>query len=120
MESFQEGFSSFITGFSIVFLVAVVVWMVGLVVLLFRELFSPVRFELRTYIHKVFRMLLSSLEWTFYGFVIVGPILMFMTKNYMTYGMITIAAVILSAISLYIRSQTGGFGGKSFRFRKEK
>lgn len=121
MESFQEGFSSFITGFSIVLLVAVVVWMIGLVVLLFRELFSPSRLDIRDYLHKVWRMLIVSVECTIYGAVIIAPILMFVTKEYMNYGMITIAAVILAVISLYIRSQTGGWGGTGiFRIRRGK
>lgn len=121
MESFQEGFTSFITGFSIILLIAVVIWMIGLVVLLFRELFSPTRLDLRDYLYKVLRMLIVSVECTIYGTVVIAPIMMYVTEEYLRYGMITVAAVILTVISLYIRRQTGGWGRSGmFRIRRHK
>ncbi|MFC7441365.1 hypothetical protein [Laceyella putida] len=111
MEGLQEGFSAFISGFARIFLVSIIIWMVGLVVILFREMFQAGEFHLRDYLHKVWKMLLTSFEFTAYGAVIVGPIMMMRAEEEgrLTYSMLTVAAVILSVIYLYIRKQTGGF-----------
>jgi hypothetical protein len=111
VEALQEGFSAFISGFARVFLVSIVIWMIGLVVILFKEMFHSRELNLRDYLQKVWKMLLASFEFTAYGAVVVGPILFLRAEEEerLTYGMLTVAAVILSIIYLYIRKQTGGF-----------
>jgi hypothetical protein len=120
VEGLQEGFSAFIMGFFRIFVVSVIIWMIGLIVLLFREMFSAHDFNIREYLYKVWKMLLASFEWTAYVAVVVAPIIMIVSKNYLTYGMVTLAAIILSVIYLYIRKQTGGFSKEKLRMRKER
>lgn len=111
MEGLQEGFSAFISGFARIFFVSIVIWMIGLVVILFKEMFRAGDFHLRDYLHRVWKILLASFEFTAYGAVVVGPILMMRAEEEgrLTYSMLTVAAVILSIIYLYIRKQTVGF-----------
>jgi hypothetical protein len=109
VEGFQDGFMTFIMGFSHVFMVSVIVWMIGLLVLLFKEMFNTAYFNIRDYLYKVWKMLLLSFEWTAYIGVVVAPLIMLFTKDYAKYGMMTIASIILSVVYLYIRKQTGGF-----------
>ncbi|MBA4492973.1 hypothetical protein ACFO25_08210 [Paenactinomyces guangxiensis] len=121
MEAIQEGFSAFIGGFARIFFISLILWMIGLLVLLFREMFSPGEFVIREYFKKVWKMLLFSFEIAAYGAVVVGPILMFTTEDqFLVYIMVTIDAVILSAIYLYVRKQTGGFSKAKLRMRKER
>jgi hypothetical protein len=116
----HEIFSAFIAGFARIFFVSFILWMIGLIILLFREMFSPGELVIRDYMGKVWKMLLSCFEWVAYGAVFVGPVLMFWTKNYLDYLMVTIAAVFLSSVCLSIRKRTGGFIKGKLRMRKEK
>jgi hypothetical protein len=109
VEAFQEGFSAFVMGFARIFLISLIIWMVGLVVLLFREMFSGGELVLREYLYKVWKLLLTSFEWVSYLAVLAGPVLILTTGQKLEYGMVTVAALILSAVWLTIRKQTGGF-----------
>lgn len=122
MEAIQEGFSAFISGFARLFFASLIVWMGGLIVLLFREMFSSGEFALRDYLNKVWKMFRLSFEIVAYGAVIVGPILVFRAEEdlKLNYIMMTVAAVILSVIYLYIRKQAGALSLDRFRIRKEK
>jgi hypothetical protein len=116
VESIQEGFSAFVMGFARLFLISLFIWMFGLVVLLFREMFSGRELVLRQYLQKVWRLLLTSFEWVSYAGVIGGPVLLLFSEEKLTYVMLTVAAVIMSGVWLAIRKQTGGF--MSSRVRK--
>jgi hypothetical protein len=120
VEWIQDGFSAFIEGFVRLFFVSVIVWMVGLIVLLFREMFHSGEFVVKEYMYKVWKMLLSCLEWVAYAGVFVSPIMMMFTKKYLIYSMVTIDAILLSILYLTIRKRTGGFTKSPLRMSKEK
>jgi hypothetical protein len=108
LEWLAEGFAAFYRGFGMIFVTALVLWMAGLIFLLFRELFSSIQFVFKDYIQRVWKMLLICGEFTPYGFVIVGPILTFVTKNYLAYIMLTIDAILLSFLFYYLRKRLKG------------
>lgn len=98
-----------ISSFAKVFFVSFVVWMIALVVLMFRELFSPGELTLRAYLVKVTRALLLSFEFVAYSAVVILLIMTLVTRNYVAYGISTAVAAFLSSIYLIVRKQTVGF-----------
>ncbi|WP_044642253.1 hypothetical protein [Risungbinella massiliensis] len=105
MDWLSEAFSAFLRGFAMIFLTSLVLWMAGLLFLLFRELFSSINFVLKAYLQRVWRMLILCFEYTPYGFVLVGPILLFITKEYLVYSFLTIDAVILTILFFMLRKR---------------
>lgn len=114
----EEVFTNFIGGFARIFFVSFIVWMIGLVVLLFRELFNQNDFSFKDYLYKVWKLFILSFEFCGYGGIIVGAILLIITEDYLVYSMVTIAATILSIIYFTIRRRTGGFSKD--QLKKEK
>jgi len=112
--------SALFGGFVRIFLVSLILWMLGLLVLLFREIFNAGQFDIRDYFYKVWRLSLLIFEVVGYGAVIVGPIMMFRTEEYLTYGMMTLDAVLLSLVYLYLRRSTGGWSRGKMRMRRER
>lgn len=104
-----------VSSFAEIFLVSFVVWMAALLVLMFREMFSPEDLRVREYLFKVWRTLLLSFEFVAYSAVLISPIMMLLTRKYVEYGTTVCAALILSSVYLYIRKRTIGF-----RFKEKK
>jgi hypothetical protein len=103
LEWILEGIKSFLQGFIKIFASALILWMAGLIFLLFRELFSSIEFVFKSYLQRVWKMLIFCFEFTPYGFVIVAPILMVITKQYGNYIILTIDAIILSICFFTLR-----------------
>lgn len=106
MENF---FGELVGGFARVIVAALIIWMICLLVLLFKELFSPGKLDFKAYLYKVWRSLLFSFEITAYGGLLVGPYMMFKTEKYLTYAMVFVVALLFSALAITIRRQTGGW-----------
>lgn len=106
----EEFFRELIGGFARVIVAALIVWMIFLIVLLFKELFSPGKLDFKEYLYRVWRMLLFSFEITAYGGLIVGPILMFKTERYLTYSLVFVVALLFSALAITIRRKVGDWG----------
>lgn len=117
MDFFEKLWSETVSGFATIGLYTLILWMAGLVILLFRELFNSGSFHIRDYLMRVLKWLLYSFEIVSYGGVIAGPIMIFVTEDEVFhYVMVSIAAVILSIICFQIRKRTVGFSfGRSKR-----
>ncbi|RAL25739.1 hypothetical protein [Thermoflavimicrobium daqui] len=109
MEALKEGFSAFILGFFRLIMVSLGIWMAGLLLLLFRELFSARQFQFQDYLKKLWKLLIFAFEGVAYGGIIIAPIILFFIDSgkKLDYIMVWIDAVILSAIYFYVRKQTG-------------
>lgn len=109
MEWLEEGFSSLISGFAWMAIFVIIFWVVLILILMFRELFSPDdRIQLREYLSRVWRRLLISYEVVSYGGLIVIPILMIFTEEgFSTYWMMLVASIVFSAADLYVRRYAG-------------
>lgn len=97
-------------GFARIFIFSFVVWMIGLIVLLFRELFNNEEFQFQKYLQKIWKVFLFAFEWSAYGGILVGPLLMISSKSYLTYGMVTIDSILLSLLYYNLRRRIGGKG----------
>lgn len=117
-----EAFKAFIGGFARLFLASLLLWMVSLVFLLFRELFRPGDLNFKEYFKDVWKFFKLSFEVVAYGALVIAPILIFRSDDTMTYGMVWVASMILSFVFLYIRKQARGAKRKenSFRYHRFK
>lgn len=109
MDWLEELFSRLISGFAWMAIFIIIFWIVLILVLMFRELFSPDdRFQFREYMSRVWRRLLISYEAVSYGGLIVIPILMLLAEEgFRTYGMVLVASIAFSAAGLYVRRHAG-------------
>lgn len=107
MEWLSDFFSAFLGGFVRIFIASFIIWMIGLVILLFRELFSNDEFLFRIYLQKVWKMLILAFQIASYGGVIVGPVLMFTSESYLMYSLLTIDAILLSILYFKLRQKIG-------------
>lgn len=105
MDVIGEGFSAFIGGFAWLFLISLSIWMVSLLVILFREFFAPGDLDFRDYFQKVWKALKLSFEWVAYGAVFITPIILYKSEETLKYSMIWIASILLSSLFLYLRKQ---------------
>jgi len=105
----EDFFSRLISGFAWMAIFIVLLWIELILILMFRELFSPDdRFRFREYMRRVWRRLLISYEVVSYGGLIVLPVLMLMAEEgASTYGMTLVASIVLSAVGLYVRRYAG-------------
>ncbi|OYD08871.1 hypothetical protein [Paludifilum halophilum] len=115
MEVFQDFFSELVGGFARLVTAGFIVWMIFIVFLFFRELFTPGDIRIRSYLYRVWKMFLFSFEITAYGGVIAAPFLMNRSEEYLRYGVVMGLALLASAVFLKIRIATGRFG-----FRKKQ
>lgn|GEM_PF-3200212 len=115
-----EVFKAFIGGFARLFLTALLIWMVSLVYLLFRELSSPGDLNFKEYFKDVWKFFKLSFEVVSYGGLIVAPILLFRSDETLTYSMVWVAAMILSFVFLYIRKQSRSSRKKDNSFRMNR
>lgn len=114
---FGDFFTELVAAFATLVVAGFVIWMACIVFLFFKELFTPGDIQVRKYLYRVWKMFLFSFEITAYGGVVVAPYLMNKAEEdeVTRYIMILILAILFSALFLYIRYQTGGFG---FRRRR--
>lgn len=110
MEWLQDFFTAFIGGFARIFITSFILWMVGLIVLLFRELFSSDEFSFQKYLRKIWKVLLFSFELSAYGGIVVGLILAFTSEQILTYSLVTVDAIILSLIYFNLRRRISNKG----------
>lgn len=117
-----EAFKAFIGGFARLFLTSLLIWMISLVFLLFRELFTPGDLDFKEYFLKVWKFFKLSFEVVAYGALIVAPILIYTSKETLVYSMVWVASFLLSFLFLYIRKQTNGFKrrGSQVRYNRFK
>lgn len=117
-----EAFKAFIGGFARLFLTSLVLWMISLVFLLFRELFTPGDLDFKEYFSNVWKFFKLSFEGVAYGALVVAPVLIYLTEETMIYSMVWIASFLLSFVFLYIRKQSRGSKRKEppFRFNRYK
>ena len=107
MQWLSDFISAFIGGFARIFIASFIFWMLGVVVLLFMELFSNEEFHFRVYLQKIWKVLILSFQISAYGSIVVGPILMFMNKEYLTYSLVTIDGILLSILYFKLRRRIG-------------
>lgn len=114
---FGDFFTELVAAFATLVVVGFLIWMAFVVILFFKELFTPGDIQVRAYLYRVWKMFLFSFEITAYGGVVVAPYLMKKAEEdeVTRYTIIMILAILFSALFLYIRYQTGGFG---FRRRR--
>jgi hypothetical protein len=105
MEWIQDSFSALIGGFVRLFFVSILVWMMGLIVLLWREMFRSGKFMVRRYLYQVWKMYYFSLEWVAYLGVFVAPFCMLWTKQYLIYAMMMVDSLLLSVLYLLLRQR---------------
>jgi hypothetical protein len=114
VESLQGSFSAFIGGFVRLFFISVMVWMVGLIVLLWREMFRPGKLMVREYMYQVWKTFYFSLEWVAYLGIFIAPLCMIWTKQYLIYAMMTIDSLLLSSLYLLLRQRRRRLAKLSF------
>ncbi|WP_028776500.1 hypothetical protein [Shimazuella kribbensis] len=113
MQWLSDFFFAFFGGFARIFIASFLLWMIGVVVLLFMELFNNEEFQFRVYLQKIWKVLLISFQIAGYGSIIVGPIMMFQSEEYLTYSLVTIDGIILSVLYFNLRRRLGSFGTKN-------
>ncbi|MCH5583628.1 hypothetical protein MK805_01405 [Shimazuella sp. AN120528] len=113
MEWLSNFFYAFIGGFARIFITSFILWMIGIVGLLFMELFNNEEFQFRLYLQKVWKVLLISFQIAVYGSVVVGLVLLFKTKEYLTYTLVTIDGILLSILYISLRRRLGNFRSKN-------
>lgn len=109
MNWLEEWFSRLISGFAWLAIFIILFWIGLVLILMFKELFSPDdRFQFREYMSRVWRRLLISYEAVSYGGLIVIPVLMLSAEEGVsTYGMVLFASIVLSVAGLYVRRHAG-------------
>jgi hypothetical protein len=105
MKLIQESLSILFTAFANLLLVSLLLWMIGLVVLLFRELFVPGELSLRQYLYRVWKWFIYSFEVVAYGGMVIGLFMMLTKKPNEDSFVLTIAAILLSSFFLHIRKR---------------
>jgi len=120
VETIQEGISQFVSGFASLFVLSLGIWMFGLIVLLFREMFRSNELVLREYLQKVWKLLLLSFEIVAYGGVVVELFLILYSKDKVSHVFTLLDALILSVVYLSIRRQTVGFFKGKLRTGRER
>jgi hypothetical protein len=82
--------------------------MLGLIVMLFRELFSARVFVIQDYLRRLWKLFVFSFEGIAYLSIVVAPLLLFVVDSYtLNIVMTWIAGIILSILYVYIRRQRG-------------
>jgi hypothetical protein len=109
----SDFFFAFFAGFARIFIASFILWMIGIVGLLFMELFNNEEFQFRLYLQKIWKVLLISFQISAYGSVIVGLILLFKTEEYLTYSLVTMDGIILSILYFSLRRRLGNMSSKN-------
>jgi hypothetical protein len=102
-------FKELVAAFALLVVAGFIVWMAFVLIVFFRELFKPGDIQIRTYLYRVWRLLLLSFELVAYGGVIVAPFLLKSTEDqHLRYSLMLVEAILFSALFLYIRWKTVG------------
>ncbi|MGI6125484.1 MAG: hypothetical protein ACOYEF_00810 [Planifilum sp.] len=109
MDWLEKWLSQIISGFAWMAIFIIIFWIILILILMFRELFTPDdRFHFREYLARVWRRLLISYEVISYGGLIVIPVLMSVAEEGVsTYWMMLVASIVFSAVDLYVRRYAG-------------
>ncbi|PTM59687.1 hypothetical protein [Desmospora activa] len=110
LDFIQTFFRELVAAFALLVVSGFVLWMVFVVIALFRELFNPGDIQIRSYLYRIWRLLLLSFELVAYGGIFVA---MFLLKSAeeekLRFTLMMIQAILFSVLFLYIRWKTGGF-----------
>lgn len=107
IDVISEGIRAFIGGFARIFLISLLIWMILLVILLFRELFTPGDLDFKEYFKKVWKMLKLAFEGVAYAAVFVAPILIYRSEeDKLTNSMVWVASILLSITFLFLRRRS--------------
>lgn len=101
MEVISRGISEFINGFLDLVIATFLLWMGSLLIVALREAFSPREFSFQKYMQNVWSNLVLSFKIAVVGGLILAPVFMFITKEYLTYAMIFVNSCLLLAIYFY-------------------
>lgn len=112
MEWLSDFVFAFFGGFARIFIGFFILWMIGIIGLLFMELFNNEEFQFRVYLNKIGKVLLISFQIAIFGSVVIGPILLFKTEEYLTYTLVTIDGILLSILYFFLRRRLGKFDSK--------
>lgn len=112
MQWLSDFIFAFLGGFARIFIASFLLWMIGIVVLLFMELFNNEEFQFRIYLQKLWKVLWISFQIAGYGSVVVGIILLFQTEEYLTYSLVTIDGILLSILYFNLRRRLGNSDSK--------
>ncbi|SMO62813.1 hypothetical protein [Melghirimyces algeriensis] len=102
-------FDDVIGGFARLVVSGFVIWMALVLLLFFKELFTPGDINVRDYLFRAWKRFLLSFEVTAYGGVFVAPYMMKNSEQTAQYTAMLIFAILFSALFLYLRFQSGGF-----------
>ncbi|MFD1425374.1 putative membrane protein [Kroppenstedtia sanguinis] len=106
---FGDFFTELVAAFATLVVFGFVIWMVLIVIMFFKELFTPGDIQVRDYLYRVWKRFLFSFEVTAYGGIVVVPYLMNKAEedDVTRYMMMLILAILFSALFLYIRFKIG-------------
>ncbi|MDA8352905.1 MAG: hypothetical protein M0Z65_06880 [Firmicutes bacterium] len=112
---FEDFFSNLVGGFARLVVGGFLIWMVFILFLFFKELFTPGDIQIRDYLYRAWKRFLFSFELSAYGGMIVAPIMMQKSEEEVAqYTVMMVLAILASALFLYIRYQSG----RLFGFRR--
>lgn len=106
MSIITEFFQNLLSGFAWIIIFSLLVWMFGLIVLLIKELFTPKELIIKEYLKKVWKMFRTIFEWSSYGGIIAGLVMIKTSGEVYSNVMLSIAAIILSVFHLSWRKQS--------------
>lgn len=101
-----EFFQNLLAGFAWIIIFSLVVWMFGLIVMLIMELFSQRELIIKEYLWKAWKMFRTIFEWSSYGGIIAGLVMIKTSGEVYSNVMMSIAAIILSVFHLSWRKQS--------------
>ncbi|GGE13036.1 hypothetical protein GCM10011571_13020 [Marinithermofilum abyssi] len=99
----SQFFTELLAGFARIVVSGFVLWMVLVVGLLFKELFSPGDVNLRSYLLRVWSLFLNSFEMASYGWVLWSFYRLNSTDADLQYGISLTLSIIASVYFLYLR-----------------
>lgn len=110
LDFIQTFFRELVAAFALLMVSGVVLWMVFVVIALFRELFRPADIHIRSYLYRIWRLLLLSFELVAYGGIFVAMFLLKSTEDeQLRFTLMLIQSILLSILFLYLRWKMGGF-----------
>lgn len=102
MEGF---FAEFIKACATLLIIGLVMWMLFVVIMLFKELFTPGDIQIRTYLYRAWRLIIIAFEITFYGGTVVAAYLLVNGEKYtgLYFGSMLVIAIVISILLLKYR-----------------
>lgn len=112
MEWLSEFFSAFLGGFARIFIAVFLLWMLGILILLVKELFTSGDFQFRSYIQHIGRILLLAFQVSSFGSIPFGVFMLFQEEpDYLIDSMIIVDGIILTILYFNLRKKIGSQRG---------